>query len=327
MDLLYSFSSHWSYNIISFVIAIVGLVSSYVLYRKSLRDKGVVYWFNHENIISNLSGRHSELQLKFLGYGPTIDNCTISRLSFVNSGRKELLKADIPRKSPFVVRIVGPAKILEASVTRCTTSANNVIEKLNKSKDMVTLTFDYFNEGDGFELRLLHTGNDKSLHFEGKIIGSKDPKQEAPDNSKVVDGYGLLVVWLFFLVCLINASSTQSLEKTIERISRERGELANLKTRRFFETFQQINKEQHKILKDKPNLTAKELLWYSQPRYDEMDFAIKSYTPVKMIASSFNTSNASRIAAIAAFCVALYYSVMFRINWRRRRLVRNFSSI
>jgi hypothetical protein len=104
------------------------------------------------------------------GSGKPIDtNIYAAEVAVWNSGDFELGQTKIRR--PLVIAMGGTAKILDAGISRVTEPADD-ISALVDSSHTVTVTWHYFDPGDGFRIRVLYTSDkQEALDLSTNILG------------------------------------------------------------------------------------------------------------------------------------------------------------
>ena len=124
-------------NLFNLIVGICGIIAiplAFYFYVKTTRLKKPCYSVSSYSIVRGIGGSHPGLKLYFDGYGPAIDSFTVSKLLFLNVGRQEIQKTDIPAKAPLEFHLLGEGTILSAEVIQRSKEANNVSINVHKAK-------------------------------------------------------------------------------------------------------------------------------------------------------------------------------------------------
>ena len=116
----------------------------------------------------------SKIEKLFIQYnGEEIENLSISKFFIWNSGNEVINKSDIVSSRPLSIICSEPASILDAQIIK-TNENTNAFSIAGIRKQRVDFDFDYVDQGDGFVVQILHTGQAVDLDLDCKIKGGKE---------------------------------------------------------------------------------------------------------------------------------------------------------
>ena len=141
--------------VIGLGLGILGLISSYVFYRRQERSRDPRWAVSSTTLIEGHGSRLSDLEVLFKG--EAVENLSVSRLLFWNNGgvidHGDIATADSVR----VVAIDG-TKILDARVLAQNSKTSLFQVSLSADGASAALSFEYLGEGHGAVLQIVHTG-------------------------------------------------------------------------------------------------------------------------------------------------------------------------
>lgn len=113
----------------------------------------------------------------------TYDNQNITDLSCTkfyiwNSGNTVLNASDIVISRPVRIKSTGDAVILSAEIVRVSEETNNFAIR-SITNQLIEMSFDYVDHGEGFVLQILHTGKSQDLEMDCKIKGGSEAKDRS----------------------------------------------------------------------------------------------------------------------------------------------------
>lgn len=116
----------------------------------------------------------SKIEKLFIQYdGEKIENLSVTKFYIWNSGNEVINKSDIVGSRPLSIICSEPASILDAQIIKANEETNAFsIDETNNQR--VIFDFDYVDQGDGFVVQILHTGQAIDLDLDCKIKGGKE---------------------------------------------------------------------------------------------------------------------------------------------------------
>lgn len=156
------------FSILTFAL---GILVTYVFYRKSRRTKEPCWDMRTHNLIAGYSARLSELEVSFSG--KRVENLSISRIAFWNQGTETIHGTEIPPGSPLRI-ITKDARLLDAKILQKKHESCDFKVALLGDGTAALLTFGYCDNGQGVVLQIVHTGiGTEDLMLEGILKGSR----------------------------------------------------------------------------------------------------------------------------------------------------------
>ena len=118
----------------------------------------------------------SKIDKLFIQYdGETIENLSITKFYIWNSGNEVINKSDIVNSRPLSIIGSEPVSILDAQIIKAN-EETNAFSIADIKKQRVAFDFDYVDQGDGFVVQILHTGQAIDLDLDCKIKGGKETR-------------------------------------------------------------------------------------------------------------------------------------------------------
>lgn len=160
----------------SFALAILGVLSAFIFYFRSQRNKTPCYDYSSSTIVDGLSHTMEGFEVR---YKDEVQNrVTVTKLIFWNAGRETIDKSDLVERDR--LRIVCPNDfsilnmlIIEVSTDSIAVEIGDIAQENNLN--YAYLDFDFLDHEDYFMIQIIHNG-DSSADFwiDGKIKGVKE---------------------------------------------------------------------------------------------------------------------------------------------------------
>ena len=167
--------NHPAFSIISFIIGVFGVVSAFVIYFLSKKEKVPCFDSSNNSIIEGIDKKLNDLEVHYKGVPQK--RITVTKIIFWNDGKDVLHGNDIVKKDP--LRIVCPENVEILDIQILDESGNpNSVEIHDPINDngvtYYPVSFDYLGHKDNAIIQLVHNGK-SYLHFniEGKFKGVK----------------------------------------------------------------------------------------------------------------------------------------------------------
>ena len=133
-----------------------------------------------------------------------------------NNGNTVLNAGDIVNSKPLCIKSTGDAVILSAEIVRVSEETNNFAIK-SMTDQMVEMSFDYVDHGEGFVLQILHTGKSRDLEVACKIIGGSEIKDKRnPKKSVAEELFDFICEWLPLITILALSIPAATFMKEIQ---------------------------------------------------------------------------------------------------------------
>ncbi len=171
-------------DLISLLLAMVGIVLAYYFYYKSNRYRAPVYAVRSINIIEDSISRINDLEIKYAG--SNVKNLSIARVAFWNFGKETISSEDVASLSPVKITGSGLTSFLNVEIIYEKNSANNfmispIIDPKDSNKHLLNelkINFEYFDQNEGVVLQVFHTGKTgDEIKIEGTVKGSRPIKK------------------------------------------------------------------------------------------------------------------------------------------------------
>lgn len=147
-------------SMISLVIAILGILLTFIFHSKSKKNKDPRFSVRSNSLLKDFTQQIDGLGISFSG--KPIDTLSVLNFVFWNKGKDTIHGNDIPQLDPFIIKILDDKKILAVKKVYGTNDSNNIIQNISDNKLELHIDFEYLDYGDGFVLQILHTGEDSN---------------------------------------------------------------------------------------------------------------------------------------------------------------------
>ena len=152
-------------NLIFLVLAILSIVISIFLYKKSQRKKLPVFDKRSLNVISESIQSHGKIEVKY--QGELVNNLTVSKVAFWNNGNETINSSDQAPTDKFRIKLLEEFNILNAELIYQSSATNNI--QLIVVENEILISFDYLDKQHGGVIKFTHTGK-KSNDFD--VLGT-----------------------------------------------------------------------------------------------------------------------------------------------------------
>ncbi len=182
------------YTNIGLIIGILGIIVGAIIavyfYLISKKEKHPYYYKRSFNIINEGIKTYDLLKVTYANI--VVDNFTVTKIAFWNSGNLAIRKDDLV-DGGFTVKIDASKKILDASIIKRTSDdLKDKSEKpdaftVSKVDDRtLKVSIDHLDIGEGFVIQLAHTGFNKDISLQCNIL---ECNVEDVDNLAVTNKY------------------------------------------------------------------------------------------------------------------------------------------
>lgn len=161
-------------NLVFLVLAVLSIIISIFLFRKSRKSKKPLFDKRSINVISERIKNIGGIQVNYKG--ENIDNLTVTKIAFWNGGNETLNESDQAPTDKLRIELNREYRVLEAEVIFQSDKTNNItIEHLSKE---IGISFDYLDENQGGIIKFTHTGkNSSDVNLIGTFKGSHNLKR------------------------------------------------------------------------------------------------------------------------------------------------------
>jgi len=143
-------------KIISYILAILGLILAYIFYRLGKKEKRPLYVTNNIPIIGQ---QHATLgsDIKIFYKEQPIKQVSICRIAIENDGKALIDKDDIVPTDPLRVIFDKDVQILSTTIIKV--SRDSISFKITEiQKNIINFTFDFLDKHDGAIIEVMYDG-------------------------------------------------------------------------------------------------------------------------------------------------------------------------
>lgn len=168
-----------------YAIGVVGLILSYVFFKKSKIEKRPCCINRSNNLIYKSHNRLSNLKISATYKGVDVETLSYTKVAFWNAGKATITNTDLSTIDPLRIEIDSEI-IYECEILYTSHKANGFNLDWSKDNKTVYLKFDYLDFGQGVVIKIIHSGNTASytssaVKINGAIKGAT--KIESPHPS------------------------------------------------------------------------------------------------------------------------------------------------
>lgn len=164
-------------NVITLILAILGIAFSAYFYFKSKKSKRPIYIVKTNSLVKESINQVDSVQILFANN--KIANLSVTKIAFWNDGKDTINNTDIAKNDPIKIQIKPDFEILEAKILYSKNESNDFRITLSKDRKFISINFDYFDFEEGIVLQLFHTGSQSSdITVTGTIKSVKEIKRK-----------------------------------------------------------------------------------------------------------------------------------------------------
>lgn len=164
------FSGGITFNVVSFVVGVVGILLAIFAIYYGRRFKKPVYFTRSVSLVDSYSSIVPELSLAYKGR--PIPSLTYTQIAFWNIGNEVINKYDVAETDPIRFVIKDESEILDAQIDFAKKQANKFLVKVSEDKKHILIDFEYFAKNEGITIKVYHTGKSyKAFKAVGTIKG------------------------------------------------------------------------------------------------------------------------------------------------------------
>jgi uncharacterized membrane protein YeaQ/YmgE (transglycosylase-associated protein family) len=188
----------------TFVVGIIGVVITIIIYEFSNKSKEPVYSILKEpTLIYDKDNASSNFKLITNDSIIVQENVYVTTMVVWNNGELEIKKDDVRKK--IKIKISNQGKILEYKITKQTNPEISNF-KLNIKDNELLVNWDFFDPKFGFEFQIIYSGTeDTKIEVDGYIIGTQVKEVTLRPNSVFFKYFAIgafflhlfLAIWTF----------------------------------------------------------------------------------------------------------------------------------
>lgn len=165
-------------SISGLALAVLSVVLAIYFFLKSRKFKQPFCVISNRNVIDSSISRTPGLSVKY--NGEKVNHLSVSTVVFWNAGRETIRGEDIPQNTPFEITTKNGALIYRVENKFNKRDANSFESAVSEDKKKISLSFDFFDQNDGFVLDVVHSGKSGGdLNLAATFMGSKPLTQRA----------------------------------------------------------------------------------------------------------------------------------------------------
>ena len=162
----------------SLTAGIISTIFAFYSYFKNKKQRTPTYAKRTINLIKDNVKKIGAVEIFF--QNKLIKNLSITKIAFWNDGKETINLDDVAKNDLIKFKIKDDYKILDAKIIYEKNPANAFHISTSPDNKHISLTFDYFDFGEGIVLEISHTGNNSS---DFSILGSIKSVRCFKDNS------------------------------------------------------------------------------------------------------------------------------------------------
>jgi hypothetical protein len=150
-------------------LGLIGLISGYIFYRRSLREPRLVYQSNAVKLIGKDESLPEEIDILYKG--KSVSRLTRTYIIFWNSGKATIDGRNIVDEDPLRLELKD-GEFLTKRIISSTRDVNNFkIYTKEDEPNKLFFTFDFLDSDDGVVIELLHSASESYPVIKGTIRG------------------------------------------------------------------------------------------------------------------------------------------------------------
>ena len=156
-------------NIVFLLLAIFGIAVSAYTYKKSKRDKRLVFKSRSSKIISKKDFSFPKLSFQY--DGNEIEDLIMTEISIWNYGTEPFKAEDVVKTDCLRIESLRDTIIYECQIE--VANEHNEIKFKQLSENEVRFNFLYLNSSEGMKVRIFHNdSNSNDIVIKGRFIGA-----------------------------------------------------------------------------------------------------------------------------------------------------------
>lgn len=160
-------------NLITFILAILGILCSVYFYLKGKKCKKPTYILKTTNLVRENIQKIDSVDILYSGN--KIKNLSVTKIAFWNNGKDTISCNDVAKKSPIRLTIKDDFIFLDAEIIFQKNQSNDFSIAISNDNKFIDIDFDYFDFEEGIVLQVFHTGAKSSdISMEGQIKSVKE---------------------------------------------------------------------------------------------------------------------------------------------------------
>ena len=198
--------SEFLHNPLSIGLTVLGIVISYVLWRRGLQRKRISFQKQKYTLIRNNEKRFDKIKLMY--DSKEVDSVAVTNIAIWNIGTVLINGSDMVQNRE--LRIKYKEKILDVKILGCVDETNGYEIKLLNENEAV-ISFDYSNTGEGAVFQIIHVESEKeTLQVDCKLKGGEKIKEEKCDRPTAFAEIAMIFIPRAFLSSISQKEKLQN---------------------------------------------------------------------------------------------------------------------
>lgn len=206
------------FNLVTFILAIVGLILTIFFYYKSEKEKSISYNINERtSLIYDSKNSASAINIYDKDSLPIKENVYLINGMVWNSGDYSILKNDI--RIPLSISLNNSCRLLDYKITSQKDKSIAKFKLASTNKNTLNVDWKYFDPKYGFRFQLIYVSKDTSLvKLNGKILDINQFNNVKKPNT---DFYSLIFLGLCILIGYLTSALVKLFCKKILKMKDE----------------------------------------------------------------------------------------------------------
>lgn len=155
-------------NVVSLLLAILGIVFTIYFYFKSKKNRIPTYIVRTINLVRENVKKIDTVSILYSG--EKVKNLSISKIALWNEGKETINSGDVALNNSIKIKIKDDFKFLDSEILFQKNSANDFKIQMSEDNKFISIFFDYFDFEEGLVMQVFHTGNTSDdIYIDGKI--------------------------------------------------------------------------------------------------------------------------------------------------------------
>jgi hypothetical protein len=153
------------------IIGLLGIAAAFITYLLTRHRSVLAYRYAGERLLGlSTDGLPADISVQYRGQN--IPRLTRTLVVFWNGGEKTIVADDIVKSDLLKLKIEGEGTVLAATVLKASRDVCELSAKaLTDPASEVVISFAFLDKSDGGVIEVLHTSEERSLHFSGTVRG------------------------------------------------------------------------------------------------------------------------------------------------------------
>ena len=152
-------------NTIFLMLAIISLIMSFVFYKKSIKEKKLVFLSRSFNLLNNSLSSLPELKIEY--NNQLVKQLTLTKISIWNSGKETINESDVANGDYLKISASSEVIFYSSNIDFANRKINEL--KIFSNENEIKIGFDFLDYSDGGIIDIYHNGKETT---EFKVSGT-----------------------------------------------------------------------------------------------------------------------------------------------------------